>query len=348
MSRNLIIVLYYSITLLCVIISGVLSYQGFEKSFPNAFLTVLFVLVIVFGLFGADSVFQLRRSRGESLAGPFVLLLFFSFFSTSSNFNAIYTQFMERDAGITVLNDQLIIFRDDLNETRKAIEEYSLVSAEIDRKTEIDRELARLRDQVSDPARPGCGVRCAEHVRNIESLLGKPLTDIARPGADASRPVIQGWYARMEEAVRSDYEDYLSDKVSGRLLIRISEIDAHLREYNTSAESLYERSKLVGLQEMALISAEVARKVNVDLPDDLKITHTSIDITLGRLGEIAYSFRNAFGSMPNPIATFLSLLIGAVVDFFPIAFAMVAFNARSGGAQIGPSRRKGRAGRVFD
>ncbi len=106
----------------------------------------------------------------------------------------------------------------------------------------------------------------------------------------------------------------------------------------------------MGLSTLQVLSKEsknIERRANSFLPNKDNVTHTEIDPTLGRLGEIVYSLENGFISRPNLGATIMAIILGLIVDLFPVIFALVAFGPESG-IQPGKPTRPGRAGIVLD
>ena len=142
-----------------------------------------------------------------------------------------------------------------------------------------------------------------------------------------------------------DFNEATKEDVSLEIKKLMADIDTELERFDGSAVELASQG-MRALSSLSDASAQVLREANALLPDSAGVTHTAIDTTLGRLGEIAYSFRNAFVQMPNALATFLSLIIGAVVDLFPVAFALVAFTPQRGGRHTHSQRKRGRAGKV--
>lgn len=346
MGSNVIILLYYLLTITCVIISSILSYFGFLSTFGA--ITTLFVIVIAIGLFGADALIQRARAGGSSIWMPLLLFFGFAIFSGASNFNALYSNFMKRDAVVAALDNQLQYFRDDLVSTRQRLAGDARMQRVLQLRTDLDRELARLKDQVSDPMRPGCGPRCYQHLSNIEGLLGKRLTDLAVPQAGSSLEVISSWYLRVASAVENDFSAMVSSGNEGELSDLIRLIDESLENFAESPTELSKSRGLNALQEMADISSNVERRANAVLNANPPLEHRRIDASLGRLGELAYSFRNAFVEMPNPFATFISLILGLVVDIFPVAFALVAFSPQTGVMGPKAKRRRGPGGVLMD
>lgn len=345
MGNNIITTIYYILVVACVLISTYLSYFGYISSFGD--LALPFTLVIGVGLFGADALIQRARVTGRSLIAPFLLFLLFAFFSGASNFNFLYTTFMEKDVLVQALDSQYARLRDNLASTRDRLlrlESYTFTERQ---RVDLDRELARLRDQIFDDLRPGCGERCRDHLGNIEGILGEPMTELAIPPPGSRRDLVEGWYERVSASARADFEKLTEATQYPGVAGLVREIDSLLLQYDTPDRALAQNTGLSVLRTMAEANDEVERQANTLLPEDQSVTHPDIDVTLGRLGEIAYSFQNAFVEMPNPAATFISALLSVVIDIFPVVFALVAFSPDPGRVYK-PTGRRGRAGTILE
>ena len=85
---------------------------GFKSSFAELALPFTFILGI--GLFGADALLQRARERGASVLPPLLIFVSFAVFSSASNFNHIYTTFMQNDVMRQTLDAQYARFRDNM------------------------------------------------------------------------------------------------------------------------------------------------------------------------------------------------------------------------------------------
>ena len=345
MGNNIISILYYLLVISCVLISVYLSYYGYLSSFSD--LALPFTVIIGIGLLGSDILIQRRKVDGRSLFTPLLLFALFSFFSAVSNFNFLYTNFMEDDVVKQTLDRQYSIFRDDLVDTRDKLLQLDSYRFTEEKRVELDRELARLRTQINDSLRPGCGERCRLHISKIEEILGKPMTELAIPARQASLSTVNDWYDRVRIAALADFQTITNTNEFPRLEALLAKINALLLEYDDPQRSLARNVGLPVLRTLSEESKEVQRQSNALFPDNEKIKHTEIDVTLGRLGEIVYSLENGLVQAPNLGASIMSALLSIVIDIFPVFFALVAFSSDTGRIQKRGNRR-GRAGTVLD
>ena len=347
LGNNVLFIIYYCLVVCCIAISLFLSYYGYLSSFGT--LALPFTVIIGLGLFGADILIQKACVAGRRLLPSFGLFLFFSIFSVVSNFNFLYTNFMEENVLKQALDSQYKTFRDNLTATQSALlalDAYTFTEA---RRVELDRELARLRTQINDPLNPGCGERCREHLDRIEQILGKPLTQLRIPERNSSSRVVNAWYERVREAALNDFQKLLETNSFPQLAALLSDIDAQLLEYDTPDRALARNLGLPILRKLAETSDEIERRANSFFPPDRQIEQEKIDVTLGRLGEIVYSLENGFVEHPNIGATVMSAVLSFVVDFFPVLFAMVAFSPETGGlTKTSPAKRRAGTGTILD
>jgi hypothetical protein len=326
-------------------ISAYLSYYGYLTSFGA--LALPFTIVLAIGLFGADILIQQSRVNGQSMVPGVAFWVLIAFFSASSNFNYLYTNFMESDVVQQTLDGQYEVFRDNLTETKTQLEELDSYTFTEDRRLELDRELARLRTQVSDPLRPGCGQRCRDHIENIERILGQALSDLKTPPVGASVAVVNSWYENFRDVAVTDFNKMIESNNFGEVNKLLADIDKLLLQYDTPDRVLARNIGLPILRKLAEDSEEVERRANALLADGNNVQHEEINVTLGRLGEIVYSFQNAFGELPNPLATVISGILSIVVDVIPVFFALAAFS-RESTSSYRPARGRGPAGTVLE
>lgn len=338
MGSNLIKVIYYLIVVFCVAISAYLSFFGFLSLTREV--TLLWVIVLALGLLGADIVIQGHRSEGKPLLIPLICFLGFAMFSIASNFNYVYSSFMKRDAVVEALSNQLDVFRNDLVKTRGLLSEDARVQNISQDDVDLTRELDRLELQVLDPLRPGCGARCRSHMRNIERILGKPLSDLAVPAPGQNLEVYTDWLNRTREAILTDWKEIRLRGEAGPYMSIIDDIDKGLENFSTTPNDIADTRGLSALQEMSDISSSIERRANSVLKTEIPIDHTDIDASQGRLGELAYTFRNAFVQMPNPLVTVMALILSSIVDFFPLIFALMAFSSTDTARRKVPSRNR--------
>lgn len=344
-STSIITTLYYVMVVISVGISTYLSYGGFKSSFGG--LSLAFVAILAIMLFSADLLIQKNRVAKRSLLPPFLLFGLAAFFSGISNYNYLYTMFMENDVIEQTLSKELDHFRSSLTDTRTKLQKLDSYIMIESKRIELDRELARLDTQIFDDLRPGCGERCREHLRNIEGILGKPLTDLALPGPGSNKQVMEKFIDRVRTFALTDLKQLSQSAQVPEIDQLIKDIDKLLLEFDATQSLIAERMGLSTLQVLSKESKNIERRANSFLPNKDNVTHAEIDPTLGRLGEIVYSLENGFISRPNLGATIMALILGLIVDLFPVIFALIAFGPETG-IQPGKPTRPGRAGIVLD
>lgn len=315
--------IYYLLVFLCIGISLFLTYYGFEKTFLQ--LTIWFTAVIGLLLFAADYLMQQRRERGDSWAPAFMLFLLAAAFSSISNFNYLYTNFMTGDVLSITIREQYQVFSDDLTSTRTSLGSQTVMQNEQDRRDSLETELSQMWVQMNDPARVGCGERCAGHIVAINALLGVAVTDLARPDPSSSERERTEFYGAFRNLVLEAQETSGVSNAFGRIRNVIAQIEERLAFYGDADDALRAGVDLSILSQLSDDSLRIERVANAVLPADQEVEHRKIDPTLGRLGEIPYSLHNGFVEVPSLSATIMAAILSIVVDFVPILFAFVAF-----------------------
>ena len=327
-------VTYYLVVLTCVGISVYLTYFGFLRSFRE--LTLPFTIVIGLLLFAADFLIQRNKESGYSIVPGIILFIIAATFSSMSNFNYLYTNFMTRDVLASTMRDQYAVFTTDLANTRVRLDEAPAMIEGRSLRNQVESELEQLWQQMIDPARPGCGPRCEEHIDTLVSLVGSPMTDLARPGTAASTENMRGFFETVQSLMRTTLSTRPENQAYEEIAALQAFIDEQLRFFGTADDALREGAGLERLAELSEASREVERRANTLLPADRAVDHTHIDPTLGRLGEIVYSLQNAFIEMPNRAVTILASILAVIVDVIPVAFALIAFRP----GETGPKKQR--------
>lgn len=351
--KNLYTVIYLMAAAICVSISVYLSYWGYYSHLKE--LTFLFAALIGILLFGSDLLIRQTRISQKSLVVPFLFFLLIAAFSGASNYNFLYTNFMQEDIAQRTVREQFDVFRDDLTQTRKALAEQPEVERVASRRNQLENELGNLSQQLDDPLRPGCGERCRSHIETIYQILGGPPTDLAIPAPDASETQVGIWFSNFQSAVEADFRSQVSAGRYGEIRSVINEIDSLLSEYSDPdaalSQELSGRSAALlrgdGLQVISEIrqeSVDIQRQANSVLPATEPVSHEPITSDLDKIGEIPVSFHDGFVERPNFGVTVVSLFLAVFVDFAPILFALVLFSSHmtAGGQQPGARSRKSR------
>ncbi|GEM_PF-2025459 len=349
--RSLYTLMYVVATAICVGISVYLSYYGYYSHLQE--LAIFFAALLGIFLFGTDMLLRRFRLEGRSPIKPLAFFVIVAFFSGASNYNFLYTNFMERDMAERVVSDQFSVFRDDLTATRSVLGEAPIIDRVAEQRRELARALDNLDTQINDPLRPGCGARCREHIEQIHDQLGGAPTELAVPSPDAGAEANERWYEHFREAVINDFENGVVPEAYHRTRELIGQIDALLERYDDPyralAEELEQRDRaLLEHRDFEIIatlrthSREVQRRANVLLPEAGQVQHRIIRSDLDKLGEIPISVRDGFIDRPNPGVTAVSVILGVFVDVAPVLFAWLIFAPASAGARGGGTTGRGR------
>lgn len=352
-AKNLYTVIYIAAALICVCISVYLSYWGYYSHLQE--LTFLFAALIGILLFGSDLLIRHMKIAQKSLVFPLLFFTLVAAFSGASNFNFLYTNFMQEDIAQRTVREQFDIFREDLTQTRRTLlsrPAYQQVSGS---RAELQAELENLRDQLNDPLRPGCGERCRAHIRNIHEMLGGAPTDLAIPDPGAGEAVVNTWYENFSNAVLADFERRATRGSYTAIRAVVHQIDQLLVQYSDPDGAL--RAELAGrpaalirgeglqlISELRQYSVEIARQANAVVPADEPIQHRPITSDLDKIGEIPVSFKDGFVDRPNAGVTIVSLFVAVFVDLAPVLFALVLFNAKITSNNVRPGQRQRRSG----
>lgn len=355
--RNFYTILYVIATAICVGISVYLSYFGYYSHLQE--LTALFALLLGILLFGTDMMLRHCRLEGRRVWLPLGFFLVVVVFSWASNYNFLYTSFMERDVAERTVVEQFRTFREDLTTTRSALVAHPKVREVSAERRQLERELTNLDQQLTDPVRPGCGQRCRGHVEQIEELLGGRVTDLAVPPVDAGKQNNEQWYNRYRETVLNAFEESIDDEFNeleglieriGQLLGEYDDPYAALRsEYEQRRRAVVETRGFAIIAELRTHSADIERRANALLPEGEQVEHQEIHSRLDNLGEIPLSLRDGFIDRSNPGVTAVSTLLALFVDFIPILFAWLIFrpdNRRAKPAKPGFGLKRRGGGRV--
>lgn len=337
------IVSFYAVVLLlAALISGYLSYEGLYRTAEEMTLPlVVFLMAVILMM---DATISYFRSSERSYHLPVAIWIVAAFFSVSSNFNFLYSNFMLDDAANDAVTKQIAIFRNDLVETRGGLTDLDDVRVASMSRTNLALELDNLYRQIKDPLRPGCGEECQGHMAQVERILGRSVTDLAVPPIGSSPDVVEDWYTRYRSAAEDILATSLQTTNAPMIEALIARIEDALQNFSTAKRVLRSAGGLEALSSMSELSLEIEREANALLPENVPVNHQDIDPTLGRLGEIVYAFQNGFGEMPNPVATSISIVLASVIDLIPflLSFALFGKGRLERQVKIGVPRGQGR------
>lgn len=347
--KNIYLLMYAAIALGCVSISVYLSYYGYYNHLEE--LSLLFSLILGLLLFVCDMIFRQFRIAQRPLILPLSLFVLVALFSGASNFNFLYTNFMEEDIAERELVGLFDTYRTDLTQTSERLANNPTVSRGLEDRNALDRELAQLKQQITDPRRPGCGTRCRDHMEEIAEILGQQPTDLSIPGVEEPMENQLKWYENYKETVVTDFEEGAAPPEYRRAQQINQRIQQLLAEYKNPHEYLRNKSSLAGSvflgpnaldlpQQLRSSSFEIEREANTILREDNNVTHDDLDTELDVVGEIPTSFKDGFINRPNIGVTAVSILLGTFIDIIPIFLAFILFGPDARHAQGDEARQK--------
>ena len=314
---------YYFIVTVLASISTVLTYHGLLSGFGRN-ISLAFAIVIGVWLVLAHQEIHRARVNDRSVLPGLGLLASAAIVSFASNFNTIYTNWMQQDLAAATVVESHELFRQNLTNARTALENNEQMERARQEKANFDRELAQLRNQILDPNNPGVGEKAQEHIDNIHDLLGRALTDLERPPSDATESELTNWYETFKQAAEMDFAHKASTTAAAEIRKLIDLIDQNLSQFEDAPRDA-DRNDLTLLQEYSTRSQEIERRTNALLPPGERVTSHAIDFMGGRLGELTYTLRNGFVERPNPSATMVSSVVSLLVDTGPLILALVMF-----------------------
>ncbi|MCG5541933.1 MULTISPECIES: hypothetical protein [unclassified Halorhodospira] len=251
--RNLYLLLYATIALLCVSISVYLSYYGYYSHLEE--LTFLFAALIGLLLFGADMLIRQFRLARRSLLMPLLFFALIAAFSGASNFNYLYTNFMQERMAQRQLAELFRDYRQNLTDTRSRLLSTPFMEEGLAEHQRLERELEQLRQQVTDPRRPGCGRRCRDHMAQIHQMLGGAPTQLATPSVEAPIDEQRAWYQDYRNVVMSDFRTGVASRAYRQAQAVVERIDELLARYKSPQKALERASAAQG----GLLNPEVVQ-----------------------------------------------------------------------------------------
>lgn len=341
MGNNVVSLFYHIIVAVCVFLSITFSYYGLDRMMGSY--ALLGALLIGLVLCAADILLRTNRLRGRSLMAPLALLLIGASLSFVSNFNHLYTQAMQRDVATLTMAQSYDNFHANLSSARVSLTKAPQYREIQEQRQALDSELEQLYEQITDPNNSGIGPRARQHIDRVYEILGRRLTQYARPGRGAAMPLIEAWYQRFANAAREELQLQFRSGPESRFARAEKMIVDALAEYERPQNlSSLERLDPNILSQMSARSNEIMTVVSTLTARDIQAR--PIDMFDGRLGEIEYSLHNGFIERPNIGTTLVTTAISLVVDFLPLIFALAAFHNTDDRPQRRPGNGDGGRG----
>lgn len=329
MGAAIIALTYLLITVLCVYMSTVATYNGFLNMFGQ--LTVPLTAVVAAGLFASDMAILDRRRRGRGILGPIFVLLVFTAASFVSNFNYFYSAEMSKDLAADKLETATRVFDDNMATVATALnKEMTLPRI----KQDIAKELQNLAIEIKD-AKRGFGPnakaimdRIYGHIRRIPRDNFPPMTTPPTSAKDAENlKALADFEQRVNEALRlADGQDPWAKALAEVERARTTEKAQILRKAAALDAPDPAAEGRAAVQQLALLTQRVERNVQQVFEQRnskaaFELRPTSAAGT--KLNNITESLKSGFVDMPSPGKTAFAATAALLIDLFPLIFALV-------------------------
>jgi hypothetical protein len=290
--------------------SGYTTYLGFSYDLPTL-LSVVMAVIIGLGLLVINFKIRDARLSGDDLGPPLLAFSLFLVFSFISNTNAIYTYFLENDIVGETQEEAWRNFDRGTATVLAAIAEHPISIEGAQVKQDLDVARRNLRNQVTDRGNPGLGPQAREHLQEIETILGAPLTRLQPPPPSA--PI-------------AEHERY-ADRLDELILEVFATQNANLRSAQYAVDSLRARiEKLRALYQDLITRKQYSREITDGMKNDFDTLVVqarqligfdaelpTINTTADDIGSFQYTWQNFYDGTNLP-AIILSILLSIMLD----------------------------------
>lgn len=286
--------------------------QGFAWAFSAAITMVMYGITVLVG--------QRRINRLPIIAFLFGYL-FFSIFSFTGNFNAVYTEYQREQ----LFRDELLKHKQQLNDTisaaNKALNNFSPNIEE--KRNRVEALTRQLVSQITDPNRPGLGKRALEIIREIEAILGEKLTEFGTRGGDW-QAIAQRYQENIDQIARRKITSKDYDKIDAiredmqKKAKELNNLIDHVLQTPDSVKSYGYETNLKAVNVINEIGSTVQEFIN----DTAKFKFDKVKFESQEIGKIAFSFKSAFGdhTLVGVLFTILCLFIDWAVILMLVIF----------------------------
>ena len=317
-------VIFALIVVLASGFSAFTTYLGFSKDLP-LYMSIPISVIIGLGLLGVNFKIRACRVSDSSLIGSFTVFFILFVFSFISNTNAFYSRLIQDDIVRETQDEAWLVFDEESSNALKIIEDNPTYQEELRRIAEVENEITKLRDQITDPRNPGLGERAQEHLRRIERLLETDSTDLAPPLPERPMHEHEEYAAELERHIRELIEERkrrgvvlgyaaLHEEISQKRNIHQQRLD----------EKDYRRSHT---DEMHRDLKFIENQTNRHLSPSPELELREINDKADEIGKFKYTWRN-FVQYVSPVAITLSVVLGALLDLLAPVMSLAFYRPR--------------------
>lgn len=302
-------------------ISLVQTALGFSELFGAEFAWA-FSIAITILMYGFTIIIGQRRINKLPVIGFLIAYFFFSLFSFTGNFNAVYTSYQKEQ----LFRDELLKHKQQLqdvvNASNKALNNFSPdITEKRNRVESLTQQLVR---QITDPARPGLGKRAQELISEIEAVLGEKLTDFGTKGGDW-KAIASRYQENIDQIARRKLTSKDYDKVEEireNITKKQNEINRLIDDVLQTTISVKQYGFETNLKAVNTIN-EIGSKVQEFINDSSIFKFEKVPFESQEIGKIVFSFKSAFGQ--HLLVAILFTILCFFIDWAVILSLLVFF-----------------------
>lgn len=302
-------------------ISLVQTALGFEELFGKEFAWA-FSVAITMLMYGFTIFIGHRRINKLPVISLVVSYFFFSLFSFSGNFNAIYTSYQKEQ----LYRDELLKHKQQLNDvvnsTYKVLDNFQ---PEITKKrNRIESLTQQLMSQITDPARPGLGKRALELINEIEAILGEKLTEFGT-GKKNWEELASRYQENIDQIMRrkvtsNDFQKI--EKVREFAKNNQEDMTKKIDEALSDAKYVKDFGYAINQEAVNKINA-IGSNTKEFINDPTVFKFEPAVFESQEIGKIAFSFKSAFTE--HPLVALLFTILCLFIDWAVLLCLLVFF-----------------------
>ncbi len=290
--------------------SAYTTYLGFSKDLP-LYMSLPIAAIIGLGLLGINFKIREARIADNPLGWSFLVFSIVFVFSFISNTNAFYSRLIEDDIVREAQEEAWSMFDRESMKALSLIDDNPQYQSELATIAEVENELTKLREQITDPRNLGLGPRAQAHLRRIEELLETKSTDTVPPSPERPEREHEQYAEKLERHIRELVDER---QRRGDVHKHVSLHDDVSRKRNAHQKRVDEKDWHRGhTDEMHRDLKSIENQVNRHLSPVPKLELDDINDKADEVGKFKYTWRN-FVQAVSPVAIALSVILGALLD----------------------------------
>ncbi len=302
--ENLVLII---LAFICVSISFIQTGRGYNELAGPIFNWAFSIVISLFILL-LNFRFRDHLRKGLTIVGILAFYLIVTSFSFAGNFNAFYSQFMQKE-----------LYENELKDFRSKLEgiQQKAVTA-LDNSNDADEIRAKvmplkraLEEQIKNPGNPGMGQKAQSLVAEVETILGTTITPLQGRSYEETATLM----GTQIENVLNDQLNVLTadtDRLTGRINAMADSIKPLIDETLLNGGSMLRDNGKELLDESARIHNTIGELAMNTLGTD-QFAYEAIQSQNSQVGKISHSFQSAMRG-DNPQAAWIAGVASLAVD----------------------------------